>query len=251
MADRLKKADRLKNKIAIVTAAGQGIGKATALKLASENAQVYATDINENLLQELKRDNITIEKLDVTNNNEITAFAKQFDKVDILFNCAGFVHNGNIMDCDENDWEFSCNLNLKSMFMMIRAFLPMMRKHQSGSIINMSSVASSIKGVPNRFVYSVTKAGVIGMTKSIAIDFIKEGVRCNAICPGTVFSPSWEQRVANAPDPEKAKKDFFARQPMGRIGKPEEIAELVFYLASDESSYITGQAHIIDGGWSV
>jgi len=244
---------RLAGKIALATAAGQGIGRATALAFADEGATVWATDINEPLLSTLskERPNIRTRRLDVRDTRDIANCAAEVGTVDVLFNCAGYVHHGNILDCSEEDWDFSFDLNLKSMYRTCRAFLPAMLKAGKGSIINMSSAASSIKAAPNRFVYGSTKAAVIGFTKAIAVDFIRSGVRCNAICPGTVQSPSLEQRIAAQRDAEKARSEFVARQPMGRLGRPEEIAALAVYLASDESSYTTGQTHIIDGGFTL
>jgi 2-keto-3-deoxy-L-fuconate dehydrogenase len=244
---------RLKGKKALLTAAGQGIGAATARAFANEGAQVYATDLNDELLQKLAAElpGIQTRKLDVRDTSSVNALAAELGAVDILFNCAGFVHQGTILDCSEADWDFSFDLNVKSMYRTTRAFLPAMLAAKKGSIINMSSGASSIKGAPNRFVYGATKAAVIGLTKSLAADFIRQGVRVNAICPGTVESPSLEQRIAALGDVEKARKEFIARQPMGRLGKPEEIAALAVYLASDESAFTTGQIHIIDGGWTL
>jgi len=244
---------RLKGKKALLTAAGQGIGAATARAFAAEGAQVYATDINEALLQKLAADvpGVHTHRLDVRNSQAVESLAAELGAIDILFNCAGFVHQGTILDCSEEDWDFSFDLNVKSMYRTCRAFLPAMLAAKKGSIINMSSGASSIKGAPNRFVYGATKAAVIGLTKSLAADFIRQGIRVNAICPGTVESPSLEQRIAALGDVEKARKEFIARQPMGRLGKPEEIAALSVYLASDESSFTTGQIHIIDGGWTL
>jgi 2-keto-3-deoxy-L-fuconate dehydrogenase len=244
---------RLAGKIALATAAGQGIGRATAIAFADEGAMVWATDINEQLLSTLnqERPNIRTRRLDVRDTRDIANCAAQVGALDVLFNCAGYVHHGNILDCSEEDWDFSFDLNVKSMYRTCRAFLPAMLKAGRGSIINMSSAASSIKAAPNRFVYGSTKAAVIGFTKAIAVDFIRSGVRCNAICPGTVQSPSLEQRIAAQRDAEKARSEFVARQPMGRLGRPEEIAALAVYLASDESSYTTGQTHIIDGGFTL
>lgn len=244
--------NRLKNKTALITAAGQGIGNATA-KLFSENgATVIATDINVTALEKLKAEypNIQTRILDVTKLEDIQKFCATLTSLDVLFNCAGFVHNGSIMDCNENDWDFCFNLNVKSMYRLIRETLPLMLKNQKGSIINMSSVASSIKGVPNRFVYSASKAAVVGLTKSVAADFVQQGIRCNAICPGTIHTPSLDDRLAATGDKEKAKSQFIQRQPMGRLGSAEEIANLALYLASDESSFTTGTTQIIDGGWS-
>jgi 2-keto-3-deoxy-L-fuconate dehydrogenase len=244
---------RLQGKKALVTAAGQGIGAATARAFASEGAQVYATDINESLLQKLAAElpGIETRKLDVRDTQAVDALAAELGPIDVLFNCAGFVHQGTILDCSEQDWDFSFDLNVKSMYRTCRAFLPAMIAAKKGSIINMSSGASSIKGAPNRFVYGTTKAAVIGLTKALAVDVIRQGIRVNAICPGTVESPSLEQRIAALGDVEKARNDFIARQPMGRLGTPEEIAALAVYLASDESSFTTGQIHIIDGGWTL
>jgi 2-keto-3-deoxy-L-fuconate dehydrogenase len=249
---------RLAGKIALVTAAGQGIGRATALAFAEEGALVWATDVNEQALADLSltaptkdQPGIRTRRLDVRETQDIAACAADVGAIDILFNCAGYVHHGNILDCSDKDWDFSFDLNVKSMYRTCRAFLPAMLKSGKGNIINMSSSVSSIKAVPNRFVYGSTKAAVIGLTKAIASDFIRSGIRCNAICPGTVQSPSLEQRIAAQGDVEKARADFVARQPMGRLGRPEEIAALAVYLASDESSYTTGQVHTIDGGFSL
>ena len=244
---------RLSGKKALLTAAGQGIGAATARAFAEEGAQVYATDLNDQLLQKLAAElpGIQTRKLDVRDIQVVNALAAELGAIDVLFNCAGFVHQGTILDCSEQDWDFSFDLNVKSMYRTTRAFLPAMIAAKRGSIINMSSGASSIKGAPNRFVYGTTKAAVIGLTKSLAADFIRQGIRVNAICPGTVESPSLEQRIAALGDVEKARKEFIGRQPMGRLGKPEEIAALAVYLASDESSFTTGQIHIIDGGWTL
>lgn len=244
---------RLAGKIALLTAAGQGIGRATAIAFADEGAVVWATDINESLLGSLSQDrpSIRTRRLDVREAQDIANCAGEVGRLDILFNCAGYVHHGSILDCSEKDWDFSFDLNVKSMFRTCRAFLPAMLKAGKGTIINMSSAASSIKAAPNRFVYGSTKAAVIGLTKAIAADFIRSGIRCNAICPGTVQSPSLEQRIAAQGNFEKVRSEFVARQPMGRIGRPEEISALAVYLASDESSYTTGQTHIIDGGFSL
>jgi 2-keto-3-deoxy-L-fuconate dehydrogenase len=244
---------RLAGETALVTAAGQGIGRAAAIAFADAGAVVWATDINEPSLAALAQDrpSIRTRRLDVLDAQDIAKFAGEVGKLDVLFNCAGYVHHGNILDCSEKDWDFSFDLNVKSMYRTCRAFLPAMLKAGKGSIINMSSAASSIKAAPNRFVYASTKAAVIGLTKAIAIDFIRSGIRCNAICPGTVQSPSLDQRIAAQGNVEEARSEFVARQPMGRLGRPEEIAALAVFLASDESSYTTGQIHIIDGGFSL
>ena len=242
----------LEGKTALITAAAQGIGKATAETFANEGAEVYATDINENeLLKSLNKKGITPLKLDVTDQSSIQSFLSQKSKIDILFNCAGFVHSGTILECTEDDWDFAFNLNIKGMYRVTKAVLPIMLKNNGGSIINMSSVASSIKGVQNRFVYSSSKAAVIGFTKSIASDFMKNNIRCNAICPGTVDTPSLHDRLKSTGNYKKALKEFIARQPMGRLGKAEEIASLAVFLASEASEFVTGQTHIIDGGWAV
>ena len=241
---------RLTGKRALVTAAGQGIGRATALAMAAEGAEVCATDINGDSLAGLSGENgITTFILDVMDHDSVTAGVEKADP-DILFNCAGFVHHGTIFDATDDEWNFAHDLNVRSMFWTSRAALPAMLERGSGSIINMSSVASSVIGAPNRFVYGVTKAAVIGLTKSIASDYVKSGVRCNAICPGTVMSPSLQDRLAATGDYDKAEEAFIARQPMGRFGQPEEIAALAVYLASDESGFVTGQAINIDGGWT-
>ena len=241
---------RLTGKRALVTAAGQGIGRATALAMAAEGAEVCATDINGDSLAGLTGENgITTFILDVMDQDSVIAGVRKADP-DILFNCAGFVHHGTIFDATDDEWNFAHDLNVRSMFWTSRAALPAMLERGSGSIINMSSVASSVIGAPNRFVYGVTKAAVIGLTKSIASDYVKSGVRCNAICPGTVMSPSLQDRLAATGDYDKAEEAFIARQPMGRFGQPEEIAALAVYLASDESGFVTGQAINIDGGWT-
>ena len=243
---------RLDGKTALVTAAGQGIGRASALMMAREGAQVIAADINAAALEALKADapGITTRLLNVRDKAAVEAAAAEIGALDVLFNCAGFVAAGTILDCDEDQWAFSMDLNMTAMFRMCKAFLPVMIAGGGGSIINMASVAGSVIAAPNRFVYGATKAGVIGLTKSIAADFIGKGIRANAICPGTVESPSLDQRLRDTGDYEAAKKAFIGRQPIGRIGKPDEIAALVTYLASDESSYTTGVAHVIDGGWA-
>jgi len=243
---------RLKGKSALVTAAGQGIGRASAIALANEGAEVLATDINKialNELDDIKNSNISTFELDVLDDKAITNCINKA-RPDILFNCAGFVHNGTILEATDDEWDFAFNLNVRSMYKTITNVLPIMLEKGGGSIINMSSAVSSIIGAPNRFIYGATKAAVIGLTKSIAIDYITKGVRCNCICPGTVDSPSLHQRLEATGNYEIAKKNFTARQPMGRLATPEEIAALVVYLASDESAFTTGQPHIIDGGWS-
>jgi len=248
--------NRLAGKTAFVTAAGQGIGRSTALAFAREGARVIATDINEALLAELARETgCTTRHLDVTDGAAVAAAARAIGTVQVLFNGAGYVHAGTILDCDEGAFDFSFDLNVRAMYRMIRAFLPAMLEGGGGSIINMASVASSIKGAPNRFVYGATKAAVIGLTKSIAADFVAHGIRCNAICPGTVESPSLRDRIAaqaaaSGQGVDAVQAAFVARQPMGRIGRAEEIAALAVYLASDESAFTTGTAQVIDGGWS-
>jgi 2-keto-3-deoxy-L-fuconate dehydrogenase len=239
---------KLAGKTVLITAAAQGIGKASAQLLAREGARVVATDVNADLLQELG--NCERVKLDVLDGDAIVELARDLGNIDVLFNCAGYVHAGTILDCDEPAWNFSFSLNVTAMYRTIRAFLPGMLQSGSGSIINMASVASSVKGVPNRFAYCASKAAVIGMTKAIAADFVGQGVRCNAICPGTIQTPSLDQRLAATGDYQAAQAAFIARQPMGRLGRPEEIAELVLYLAGDASSFTTGVAHVIDGGWA-
>lgn len=244
---------RLSGKRALVTAAGQGIGRASALAMAAEGAHVFATDVNEGALEALGAEapgNVETFVLDVRDDASVAAGVERAAP-DVLFNCAGFVHHGTILDCDEEAWDFSFDLNVKSMYRMLRAFLPSMRAGGGGSIINMSSIVSSQKGAPNRFVYGTTKAAVIGLTKSIAADFIGDGIRCNAICPGTVSTPSLDDRIDAFDDPVAARAGFIARQPMGRLGRAEEIAALAVYLASDESAYTTGVAHVIDGGWAI
>ncbi len=248
---------RLEGKIALVTAAAQGIGRASALRFASEGARVWATDINQPALDALVSENqqlaalIRPHILDVRSTEAVDAFAARVGTIDILFNCAGYVHQGDIFACSEKDWDFSFDVNVQSMYRTCRAFLPGMVAAGKGSIINMASVVSSVKGAPNRFVYGVTKAAVIGLTKAIAADYVAKGIRCNALCPGTIETPSLGERIKAQGDEAKARAAFIARQPMGRLGRPEEIAELALYLASDESSFTTGQAHIIDGGWSI
>ena len=241
---------RLTGKTALVTAAGQGIGRASALAMLKEGARVIATDVNAAALATLAHEGCETRLLNVRDKDAITAAAADIGPLDALFNCAGFVAAGTLLDCDEEQWAFSLDLNMTAMYRMCRAFLPAMIANGGGSIINMASVAGSIIAAPNRFVYGATKAGVIGLTKAIAADYVTQGIRANVICPGTVESPSLDQRLRDTGDYEAAKRAFVARQPIGRIGRPEEIAALVVYLASDESSYTTGHAHVIDGGWS-
>ena len=244
---------RLKGKKIVVTAAGQGIGKATAIAFHNEGAHVIATDLNDKTLADLNKEypNIKVKTLDSTDNNAILDFVKTLDEVNVLFNAVGFVHHGTILDCEEKDWDFSFDVNIKSMYFMCKAILPLMVKQNGGSIINVSSIASSLKGLPNRFVYGASKAAIIGLTKSIASDFVKQNIRCNSIAPGTVFSPSWQDRVNQSPDPVQAKKDFIARQPMGRLGTAEEIASMAIYLAGDESTFTTGNTFSVDGGMTI
>ena len=245
-------AGRLTGKKALVTAAAQGIGEATARAFAAEGAEVVATDINEERLRGLEGvPGLTTRRLDVTRTDEVAAAAKEVGVVQVLFNCAGFVHQGSILECEEGDWDFSMDLNVKGMYRVIRAFLPAMLEAGGGSIVNMSSIASALRGVPGRFAYTTSKAAVLGLTKAVAADFVGRGIRCNAICPGTVDSPSLQERIGAAEDAEAARKAFIARQPMGRLGRPEEIAALVVYLASDESAFVSGTAVSIDGGWSI
>ena len=244
---------RLEGKKIIVTAAGQGIGKATPIAFHNEGADVIGTDLNDKTLADLNKEypNIKVKTLDSTDNNAILEFVKTLDKVDVLFNAVGFVHHGTILDCEEKDWDFSFDVNIKAMYFMCKAIIPLMVKQNGGSIINISSIASSLKGLPNRFVYGASKAAIIGLTKSIASDFVKQNIRCNSIAPGTVFSPSWQDRVNQSPDPVQAKKDFIARQPMGRLGTAEEIAAMAIYLAGDESTFTTGNTFSVDGGMTI
>lgn len=232
----------------LVTAAGQGIGRATALAFHRAGAEVIATDINAAALDSLE--GLQTRVLDVTDAAAVTALVAELGSFDVLFNCAGYVHAGSILDCDEEAWRFSFELNATAMYRMIRAVLPGMLAQGGGCIINMASIASSLKGVANRCAYGASKAAVIGLTKSVALDFVGQGIRCNAICPGTVQSPSLEDRMAATGDADAARAAFTARQPMGRLGRAEEIAELALYLGSDASSYTTGAVHVIDGGWS-
>jgi 2-keto-3-deoxy-L-fuconate dehydrogenase len=254
MSNRIERrmANRLDGKIALVTAAGHGIGRATAAMFAREGAKVIATDIAEAAL--LSIPNVTACRLDVTDRSAIQRMAADIGAIDVLFNCAGVVQSGTILQSSEEELEYALNLNVRSMYHLIRAFMPAMLARQGGSIINMSSVASSLKGVPNRFAYSLSKAAVIGLTKSVAADFVGQGIRCNAICPGTVQTPSLDERIrtqaaASGRQENEVRAEFVARQPMGRLGEADEIAHLATYLASDESNYTTGQVHIIDGGW--
>ena len=248
-------AGRLAGKTAFITAAAQGIGRATALAYATEGARVTATDVNEDKLADLAGPEITVMRLDVLDTGNIARAAEAAGPVDILFNCAGFVHQGTVLDATEDEWEFAFALNVRSQFRMIRAFLPGMVAAGGGVILNVASAASSIKGAPNRCVYGTTKAAVIGLTKSVAADYVKQGIRCNALCPGTVQTPSLDDRIAAnaaaAGSVEAARTGFIARQAMGRLGTPEEIAGLAVYLGSDEAQFITGQAVVIDGGWTL
>ena len=245
-------AGRMAGKVAFITAAGQGIGRGAALAFAREGAQVWATDVNPKTLAEIDgKDGIRSRLLDVTDEAAIARTAGEVGAVDVLFNCAGFVHHGTILECTPKDWDFSFNLNVKSMYLVTRAFLPGMLQKGKGSIINMSSIASSVKGLPNRFVYGATKAAVIGLTKAIAADYVKQGIRCNCIGPGTVDTPSFGQRIAAFADPVQAKKDFIARQPMGRLGSVEDITGILVFLASDESLFATGNMFSIDGGMTI
>ena len=245
-------AGRLTGKRALVTAAGQGIGRASALAFAREGASVIATDVDLGKLAGLDRETgLTIRRLDVLDNAAIVAAAAEIGTVDVLFNCAGFVANGSVLEGTEKDWDFSFDLNVKAMFRMIRAFLPAMLKQGRGSIVNMASVSSTLRGVPNRCAYGTTKAAVIGLTKSVATDYIKQGIRCNCICPGTISTPSLEERINSAADPVEARRAFIARQPLGRLGTAEEIASVAVHLASDESAYTTGTAIVADGGFTL
>jgi len=246
---------RVQDKVILVSAAGQGIGRASCLFLAREGAKVIATDFNNESLESLRQEavnenlDIKVKRLDVTNKEELQSVVEQIEKIDVLFNCAGYVHQGSIFECSDDIFQRSWDINVRSMFWMVKAAAA--KIPDGGSIINMSSVASSVKGAPNRFAYGTTKAAVIGLTKSLAADFVARKVRVNAICPGTVETPSWHDRVNESDNPEEAKKNFIARQALGRLGTAEEIAALVTYLASNESAYTTGTVNVIDGGWSI
>ena len=248
---------RLKGKTALVTAAGQGIGKAAALAMAAEGAVVYATDVNAELLKSYQGvANVHTAVLNVLDKAAIAAQVASMDRIDVIFNCAGFVHNGSILEAQDDEWEFAFNLNVRSQFWMIQAAIPKMvaqfeQDGRGGSIINMASVCSSVKGLPNRFIYGTSKAAVIGLTKSVAADFVRQGIRCNAICPGTVDTPSLQDRINSYADPVQARKDFINRQPMGRLALAAEIAPIVTFLASDESIFSTGNAYSVDGGMTI
>src|SRR5437773_3595077 len=243
---------RLSGKTALITAAGQGIGRATALAMAAEGARVHATDVNPKTLESLAGNgNISTRVLDVLDDAAIKRTLDELPPLDVLFNCAGYVHHGTVLDCTPKDWEFSFNLNVRAMYMTIRSALPAMLANGGGSIINMASVAGSIKGIPNRFVYGASKAAVIGLTKAVAADFVTKGIRCNAIAPGTVDTPSLHERINAQADPVEARKAFIARQPMGRLAKAEEIAPIVVFLASDESAFATGNVYSVDGGMTI
>ena len=242
---------RLLNKKIVVTAAAQGIGKAAALAFAREGADVVATDINEEKLKDLQNNNIKTQVLDATNKEAVKNFAQSNDKVDILFHAVGFVHHGTILDCSSEEFYNSVNTNVYSAYLMSSMLLPAMLKQKKGNIIIVSSAASNVKGAPNRFIYGTTKAALNGFVKAMAVDYVKQGIRCNAILPGTVETPSWEGRVNMADDPKQARIDFINRQAMGRLAQPEEIASLGVYLASDESDFVTGSLFLIDGGWTL
>ncbi len=244
--------ERLAGKTALITAAGQGIGRATALAMAREGAQVIATDVNPKLLESLAgAAGVSTRVLDVLDDAAVKMTIDDLPPLSILFNCAGFVHNGTILECDAKDWDFSFNLNVRAMYVTIRCALPGMLRNGGASIVNMASVAGSIKGIPNRFAYGASKAAVIGLTKAVAADFVTKGIRCNAIAPGTVDTPSLDARIKAYADPVEARKAFIARQPMGRLAKPEEIAPVVVFLASDESAFATGNVYSVDGGMTI
>jgi len=250
-------AGRLQGRTALVTAAGQGIGRASAVAMAREGASVIATDVNEAALATLAGvENVTTRRLDVLDDAAVAALLGEIPPLNILFNCAGYVHHGTILDCTPRDWDVSVNLNVRAMYVAIRAALPKMlarfdERGEGASIINMASIAGSIKGLPNRFIYGTTKAAVIGLTKSVAADYVQRGIRCNAIAPGTVDTPSLAARIDAFPDPVEARKMFVARQPMGRLAKPEEIAPMVVFLASDEAAFVTGNVYSCDGGMTI
>ena len=244
---------RLKDKKIVVTAAAQGIGRATALAFANEGAHVIATDINLDKLEDIKKNNTNIvtQKLDSTNKSAVEEFSKSIKNIDILFHAVGFVHHGTIMDCDSDEFYRSINVNVYSAYLMSHYLLPKMLKQQKGNIIIVTSAASNVKGAPNRFIYGTTKAALNGFVKALAADYVKQGIRCNAILPGTVETPSWEGRVNVSDDTKKAREAIIARQPMGRLAQPEEIAAMAVYLASDESDFVTGTSNLIDGGWTL
>ncbi|HKQ95366.1 MAG TPA: SDR family oxidoreductase [Aestuariivirgaceae bacterium] len=244
---------RVKGKTAVVTAAAQGIGRATALALARDGARVFATDINEIALRALEKEHvgITARKLDVLNAEDIEAAADAIGAPEILVNCSGHVHHGTILDCGEDQWDLSFDMNVKAYYRIIKAFLPAMIRNRGASIVNVASVVSSIKGAPNRFAYGATKGAVVGMTKQLATDFVARKIRCNAVCPGTIDTPSLQERMRAQGDVNTARAAFMARQPIGRFGLPEEVANLIVYLGSDESEYVTGQPFVIDGGWTM
>ena len=244
----------LQNKIIVITGAGNGIGRAASIMLAKEGAIIIGIDKEKKSMEKLKlkiKKNLKIKIVDCTKSKEIKTNLKDIKKIDGLVNCAGIVPQGNIINCSENEWQNVIDTNLTSVYLMTRYFIPIFIKQKKGTIVNISSVASSIKGVPRRFAYSVTKAGIIGLTKSIAVDYAKKGIRCNAICPGTVDTPTWRKRVLNSNNPEQSKKDFNSRQIIGRVGKPEEISDLIAFLSSERSSFVTGSIYNIDGGMSL